>query len=425
MDGKVDLSDVIGVLNYLFLGGSIPALLEPTPGLPVTGVKACYLDGLRVDCPEAGQPFHGQDGTYQAGLPRDFETFRPAFEDPSAWYTIDFATGLMWQYQPAPGRKTWTEALTFARSLGLGDYHDWRLPNITELLSIQSFEPGGLGLDPDAFQPIDDPLYTVVWSSTTFSGVGNASDALVVDSVRGTIHASAKEPGYGPAYLRAVRSISPLEHGDLNGDGAIDLADALRLLFHLFADGSSATLRGPVKGLPATGQVDCYDATQQIPCALLDGEGDPSPFAGQDGHVQAGVPRSFELVKPDPNVPATWYTVDRSTGLAWQYSEALESKSLAEALAYCEDLELGGFDDWRLPNVRELQSIADYGRQPRLNPAYFELGSLGHDGRDHWEFWTSTPGITFLMDLGFVSTASSEPNWVRAVRTVEAAPPGG
>jgi hypothetical protein len=52
------------------------------------------------------------------------------------------------------------------------------------------------------------------------------------------------------------------------------------------------------------------------------------------------------------------------------------------ALAYCEDLELGGHDDWRLPNVRELQSILDYGRSsPAIDPIFGALPSF---------YWSST-----------------------------------
>jgi len=37
-----------------------------------------------------------------------------------------------------------------------------------------------------------------------------------------------------------------------------------------------------------------------------------------------------------------------------------------EALLYCEDLNLGGYTDWRFPTMRELTGIVDYGR---YNPA--------------------------------------------------------
>jgi hypothetical protein len=55
-----------------------------------------------------------------------------------------------------------------------------------------------------------------------------------------------------------------------------------------------------------------------------------------------------------------------------------------EALRYCEDLVFAERSDWRLPNVRELESIADFPRRyPRaaLDPIFD--GEVEH-------YWTST-----------------------------------
>lgn len=55
---------------------------------------------------------------------------------------------------------------------------------------------------------------------------------------------------------------------------------------------------------------------------------------------------------------------DRATGLIWQRSDDGTTRIWEEALSYCEDLELGGHSDWRLPSAKELQSIVDYTRSP-------------------------------------------------------------
>jgi hypothetical protein len=55
---------------------------------------------------------------------------------------------------------------------------------------------------------------------------------------------------------------------------------------------------------------------------------------------------------------------DAATGLLWQQADDGETRDWEHALGYCENLVLAGRDDWRLPSVKELQSIVDYGRSP-------------------------------------------------------------
>jgi len=57
---------------------------------------------------------------------------------------------------------------------------------------------------------------------------------------------------------------------------------------------------------------------------------------------------------------------DESTGLTWQQGDSEQTLTWSAALAYCESLAVGGHDDWRLPNAKELQSIVDYTRAPLI-----------------------------------------------------------
>ena len=57
---------------------------------------------------------------------------------------------------------------------------------------------------------------------------------------------------------------------------------------------------------------------------------------------------------------------DTATGLIWQQTDDGLKRNWQEALSYCEALILADKIDWRLPNIRELQSIVD---DRRYNPA--------------------------------------------------------
>ena len=49
-------------------------------------------------------------------------------------------------------------------------------------------------------------------------------------------------------------------------------------------------------------------------------------------------------------------TTDLTTGLMWQKGEN-ERMDWFEAIKYCENLRLAGYSDWRLPNIKELNTI--------------------------------------------------------------------
>ncbi len=77
--------------------------------------------------------------------------------------------------------------------------------------------------------------------------------------------------------------------------------------------------------------------------------------------------------KRDDNIKIV---TDTKQNLQWQDDETIKSttKKWIDAVSYCKELRLGKFDDWRLPSIKELQSIADYSRSyPALNSAFINF----------------------------------------------------
>jgi hypothetical protein len=62
---------------------------------------------------------------------------------------------------------------------------------------------------------------------------------------------------------------------------------------------------------------------------------------------------------------------DNSTRLMWQQDES-NLMNWSNALSYCEGLSLANHDDWRLPNIKELESIVDDAKyNPAIDKNYF------------------------------------------------------
>jgi hypothetical protein len=149
-----------------------------------------------------------------------------------------------------------------------------------------------------------------------------------------------------------------------------------------FVAGPDVAFASGAVSLPRTGQTACYDvAGWETPCA----------GTGQDGDIKAGI-----------SWPAPRFTMagecitDNLTGLMWPKDANLPGGTRVwhEALDFANNLNLCGYDDWHLPNVNELDSLA--------NPQERSIGA-----------WLMTQGFTNLQGFYWSSTAfSSGLAWV-------------
>ncbi len=92
-----------------------------------------------------------------------------------------------------------------------------------------------------------------------------------------------------------------------------------------------------------TGQADCYNDSGEINCPQ---PGDP--FYGQDGQSDGIQPAYAD------NEDGT--ITDLNTGLMWQKDPG-QKMTYKEAIAGAETFDLAGYDDWRLPTIKELYSL--------------------------------------------------------------------
>ena len=130
--------------------------------------------------------------------------------------------------------------------------------------------------------------------------------------------------------------------------------------------------------LPDTGQVDCYDDSTCGACPTAG-----QPFHGQDAQLASRAP-NFR-VNGDGTV------TDLVTGLMWQQDPG-QKMTLDEAMAGEASFELAGYDDWRLPTIKELYSLIDFSG---VDPS-------GYEGDD-------TKGLVPFIDTGAFAFEYGDP----------------
>ncbi len=135
---------------------------------------------------------------------------------------------------------------------------------------------------------------------------------------------------------------------------------------------------------------------------------------------------------------------DVSTGLMWEKDSADAGQMAWQAaIARCETLPLAGKDDWRLPDVNELVSLADYNRyEPAIDTGFTDTLRIIHRGDSGLDtdmksfpdtkqaaYWSSTYRnkdhlhawyVNFNGgSVGYLSKTDSAGGYVRAVRDAE------
>lgn len=118
--------------------------------------------------------------------------------------------------------------------------------------------------------------------------------------------------------------------------------------------------------------------------------------------IQPPQPRFEVLRLPFVVTPQAGYGArDRLTGLVWRLAPESAKKTFAEASDFCEDLETRyqlsfasrpiGVSDWRLPTIREMESLLDYSRAGITLSGSNALAIPNFfTGVQNGEYWTAT-----------------------------------
>lgn len=314
-----------------------------------TGQSKCYNDRSEISPPRAGEPFFGQDAQQQ-GKPSSYALGADGLT------VQDNVTGLTWQRSPdtnGDGKLDRSDKLTLAQARALpsklnaakfGGFDDWRLPTIKELYSLfdaRGIDPSGPG-DPDTskLQPfIDTKFFQFAYGDTS-------KGERVIDSQYAS---DTKYAGKGARGFDKLFGVN-FADGRIKGyDLMMPDSDTEKLFFVQC-----------VRGNPSYGKNDFLD--------------------NGDGTI-----------------------TDRATGLMWAKNDSGRGMNWQDALAWVQKMNVEkflGHDDWRLPNVKELQSIVDYSRCPdttgtaAIAPVFRCTKITNEEGKADYPFyWSATTHV--------------------------------
>lgn len=328
---------------------SLQAVL-PYPIVDTCQTK-CYDNRNEITPPKLGQPFYGQDAQFHR---------HPSCDVISAdgLTVCDQTTGLTWQRSPdtdgdgvltRKDKLTWVQAQVQPAKLNaikFGGFSDWRLPSIKELYSLfdaRGTDPSGPpGADTSGMSPfIDTKCFKFAYGDTR-------TGERIIDSqyASSTRYVGKSARGFGKLF------------GVNFADGRIKGYD-----LQTPGGGEKTFFVQCVRGNPAYGKNDFHD--------------------------------NGDRTITDHATGLMWSKADSGQGMNWQDSLSWVQKKNAEKFL--------GHDDWRLPSIKELQSIVDYTRSPdtthspAIDPVFNCTTITNEGGQDDYPFyWSATTHAGFL-----------------------------
>lgn len=281
-----------------------------------------------------------------------YQGITPSYQDNGNGTTTDLNTGLMW-IKARGSKTTWDSTFLKAAQCTTGGYNDWRVPTIKELYSLINFN-GKSGLTAAECIPYID---------TNYFGWTTGNTAIGERVIDAQDWSATKYKGLTMAGDSTVFGVN-------------------------FVDGR---IKGYPQYQPGTGNTVKYKLYIRF----------------VRGNVNYGI-NNFQ-----DNSDGT--ITDNATGLMWMRDDSGNGMNWKDALAFAKTKNNAGFlgyNDWRLPHAKELQSIVDYTRckdytnSPAINPVFNCTQINDEGGNTNWPFyWTNT---THLDNMGGVYVTFGE-----------------
>jgi len=282
----------------------------------------------------------------------------PQYRDNGDGTVTDRVTGLVWA-QALGDKLTFAQAMAGVEGFELVGHSDWRVPTIKELYSLIDFRGGFHVTAADSVPYIDTDYFEFAYGDE-----------------------AAGERPIDVQVWSATEYVGTTMHNDATVFG-VNFAD------------------GRIKGYPRDVSPGGSGANQLF-VRYVRG----NPAYGVNDFASNG----------DATI------TDAATGLVWQGDDSGTSVSWQAALAYCEQLELAGVDDWRLPDAKQLQSIVDYTRAPAVTGTAAIDPVFGISEAESY-FWTGTTHLDGPFEL--MGTAAVYLTFGRAFGYMDSPPGSG